>query len=229
MIDLSTIKVPAHIENPGAYRAAVARKIAERQAQARRERAAEKRTVWLSDPENMKLLAALATEANKPRGNPFLVQMLHAVNEWGCLTDRQATAARAAFARDQEREKERLASRAAAAATSRHVGTVGMRGTFRLKLIRRFGFEGFYGYCHGHIFEDADGNELDYLGSVCLEMDEGDTRFVKGTIKDHGERDGVAQTKLSRAVLIPEDDRPSEDDFLAGRFSSAASKKAIKL
>lgn len=227
MFDVSTIKVPPGINNPAAYRAAVARKIAQRQYEARRKRAGEKLAAWLSDPANMALHVAISVECAKQRPNPFIDKMALSLQEWGSLTDGQAAAARKVLADMETRDITRRAEAAERARVSRHVGIVGKRSDFRLKLLRRWEMDGYYGRSYGHVFADETGNEFVYIGSVELDMAVEDTRTIRATIKGHGERDGVAQTRLNRAVLQEEDDRPSEAEFLAGRFSASGKKGVV--
>ena len=225
MFDPASIVVPAHIQNPSAYRAAVARKINERIMQARRAKRDAILSEWLKTPANMELLVALTEEAAKDRPNQFLAKMHDAIMQWGSLTDGQDAAARKALRDRDERAKQRLAENAEAAARSNFVGVVKDRRLFTLTLKRRWTMDGYYGPCTGHVFEDAAGNVVVYLGQA-LEMEPGETRTIRATVKAHETRDGVKQTKVNRPVL--EEERPGEAEFLAGRFG-ASGRGAIKL
>lgn len=227
MFDPSTIKVPPHIQNPSAYRAAVARKIQQRQYEARRLKRDAVLAEWLTKPDNMALCVALTEEAAKPRPNQFLAKMHSTLMEWGHLTDGQDAAARKVLRDVEERAKQRLAENAEAAARSRHFGKVKDRLRLKLTLKRKWQMDGYFGPCTGHVFEDAQGNVAVYIG-VPLEMEPGDTRSIRATIKGHDVRDGVAQTKINRPVLEDDDDRQSEEEFLASRFAMTG-RGAIKL
>jgi hypothetical protein len=133
-----------------------------------------------------------------------LLQMRDAISEWGGLTDKQTDLVRRALARAEERlqkaqqrREERLAGDRA---TSRHVGTVGERIELTLRCEKVFEFESVYGMTFINICKDADGNVVVYKGSNGFE--EGETLRLKATIKSHGERDGVAQTLISRPKTI---------------------------
>lgn len=86
---------------------------------------------------------------------------------------------------------------AAAAATSNWIGTVGARQMFTFTIRKVIMIEGVYGASYLHIMNDADGNVVIYKGTNVLGQEK-QTVTVKATIKEHGERDGVKQTKISR-------------------------------
>ena len=225
MFDPATIKVPSHIENPSAYRAAVARKINEKIMAARRRKRDLVLTEWLTNPDNMQLCIVLTEEAAKDRPNQFLAKMHASLMEWGRLTDGQDAAARKVILDMEARARARVAENAEAAARSNYVGVIKDRRVFRLTLKRRWEMDGYFGPCTGHVFEDPAGNVVVYIGQP-LDMEPEQTRSIRATVKAHDVRDGVKQTKINRPVL--EEDRPDEAEFLAGRFGSSG-RGAIKL
>ena len=134
----------------------------------------------------------------------LLLKMRDALMEWGALTDKQTDLVRRSLARAEERlataqqrREERLAT---ARATSQHIGTVGERMELTLTCEKVFEFESVYGMTFINICKDPSGNVVVYKGSNGFE--EGETLRLKATIKSHGERDGVAQTLISRPKTI---------------------------
>jgi len=81
---------------------------------------------------------------------------------------------------------------------SAHFGTAGKREVFELTLIRRFVREGDYGYTYIQSFVDQDGNQAVWFGSREVEMQIGETRKLKATIKAHENYKGGSQTVLTR-------------------------------
>lgn len=101
----------------------------------------------------------------------------------------------------EERRKAVQAQRAADAARSTHVGTIGKRDTFAALTLRALpSFDSMYGRVYIHILADAAGNVLIYKGGKAL-AEVGATISIKATVKEHGERDGTLQTILSRPAL----------------------------
>jgi hypothetical protein len=113
------------------------------------------------------------------------------------LTSGQHDAALALIKRSEERVAGWAAKRAEEAALSNWIGTVGERRNFTVTIRNVIVIDGTYGYSYLHIMHDADGNSVIYKGTNVL-GEKGATVTVKATIKEHGERDGVKQTKISR-------------------------------
>ena len=90
---------------------------------------------------------------------------------------------------------------AEAAANCTHIGAVGKRAVFTLTLKKRLSFDGQYGTTYVHLMEDAAGNHVVHKGS-CISIEEGEEFTVKATVKEHGERDGIKQTILSRPAEV---------------------------
>lgn len=135
------------------------------------------------------------------KGNGGFMDLLRKLaadlDECGGLSDKQTEIVRKALANQERFAAERKAKFAAADAGSQHIGTVGERTNLELTLNWVKYFEGAFGATYIHGLKDAAGNVVIYKGSKCL-GEKGATVKVKATIKEHGERDGVKQTVISR-------------------------------
>lgn len=219
-MDISSIKVPAHIENPGAYRRAVAAQIERRARAARQKKAAMKLVEWMAaDQSRIPLIERLTKEQCK---NDFFASMSHALTEWGGLTEKQEAAVRASFARMDERAAARLLE-AGTPSTSKHMGMVGKRAQFGLTLKEQYHVRSYDFWVNK--FEDSDGNRFDYVGTK-FEADIDAPLTIRATVKSHEERDGVKLTRINRLKI--EDPETTPEHFLSTRFSTG-SAKAIKL
>lgn len=127
----------------------------------------------------------------------FYTTLRDSVSVWGGLTDGQHDAALAMIKRSEDRVAGYAAKRAEEAATSNWIGTVGVRQMFTVTIRKVIMIEGVYGASYLHIMNDADGNVVIYKGTNVLGQEK-QTVTVKATIKEHGEREGVKQTKISR-------------------------------
>ena len=127
----------------------------------------------------------------------FYEAMRDNVLEWGGLTDAQTRAVIGMITRAEARVAGFAAKRAEEAAGSNWIGTVGERRDFTVTIRHIVTMEGVYGTSYLHILNDAQGNVVIYKGTKCL-GDRGETLTVKATIKEHGEREGVKQTKIAR-------------------------------
>jgi len=201
-----------HVENEGAYEAAIARNI---RNNARKTRSAK----WLATADGARANAFLfeldefeptyrddgffhdTHPVVKACLGDFFVKMRESVNEWGGLTDGQTKTVLAMIERGEarvaERAKAREEARQADADKSGWVGEVGERRVFNLTIRMVIAMEGQYGYSYLHVMHDADGNVVVYKGTNCL-GEKGDAVSVKATVKEHDVRDGVRQTKISR-------------------------------
>ena len=137
------------------------------------------------------IVAKLALVANP---SDFILDVVAKGRKFGVLTERQIEALNTAL----DREIDRAAQKIEKAATAQHIGTVGERRDFTLTLAHVHEFEGAFGYVYIHILNDEAGNVVIYKGSKRLSGDKGDTVTLKATIKEHGVRDGVAQTLIAR-------------------------------
>jgi hypothetical protein len=80
-----------------------------------------------------------------------------------------------------------------------HVGTVGKRETFTLTLVQVFTRDSDYGPNHLHKFVTNQGAVV--IWKTTSEKYEPGDYTVKGTVKAHGDYQGIPQTVLSRCVL----------------------------
>jgi len=210
-----SVNVPEHIENESAYISAAVARIAGNWVKGNRTRwfAAHADAQRLQDWLNSSGEFACDWDRNGNhkahplaiRGNGGFIDLLRKLaadlRECGGLSDKQTEIVRKALANQERFAAERAAKtaqlRAADAATSQHIGTVGERTNFELTLTWVKYFEGTFGATYIHGLKDAAGNVVIYKGSKCLGQ-KGDTVKVKATIKEHGERDGVKQTVISR-------------------------------
>lgn len=137
------------------------------------------------------------------RGNGGFTDLLRKLaadlDQCGGLSDKQTEIVRNALARQQQFVAERKAKFAAQDAGSQHIGTVGKREVFTLTINWVKYFEGAFGATYIHGFKDTAGNVVIYKGSKCL-GEKGATVTVKATVKEHGDREGVKQTIISRPV-----------------------------
>lgn len=99
-----------------------------------------------------------------------------------------------------ERAIAREAERAQAAATSQHIGEVGKRGTFQLTVERVIDVDGQYGVTHIHNMHDDSGNVVVWFATA--EKLEPGRYNVIGSVKSHGERNGIKQTIITRCKAI---------------------------
>ena len=91
----------------------------------------------------------------------------------------------------------READRAAQAEQSAYVGTVGERITFKIgTALLVTSWETEYGYTYLYKITDAAGNVFIWYASSGQNIKSGAT--IKGTVKDHKDRDGVKQTIITR-------------------------------
>ena len=113
------------------------------------------------------------------------------------------------LAKNKSREEELAEERA----TSKYVGEVGKRMTFKVRTFKLVAsWETAYGYTHLYKFKDMDGNVLMWFSSggtfgkwnekgefELYEPD--DVHEIVATVKAHNERDGVKQTILTRVKV----------------------------
>lgn len=126
-------------------------------------------------------------------------KMLDVIHLWGGLTEGQAAAVIRIATENAEKRKERAAAWREADLKSQHIGTVGERREFEIICNKVLAFEGRYGFTYFNICKQGD-DVVIYKGSNRFEEDE--TIRVKATIKAHEERDGIAQTIISRPKEI---------------------------
>jgi len=93
------------------------------------------------------------------------------------------------------------AERALRAETSRHFGTVGERGEFEVYVTGIVAHEGNYGTTLIHKMLDRAGNAAVWFGTSGR-LPEREWLRVKATVKAHDQRQGVAQTVLTRCKAV---------------------------
>jgi hypothetical protein len=139
------------------------------------------------------------------RGNGGFLDLLRKLSadlrDCGGLSDKQTDIVRKALANQERFAAERKAKFAAADASSQHVGTVGVREVFEVTVQWCKYFEGAFGATYIHGLKDAAGNVIIYKGSKCLGQ-KGYAAKIKATVKEHGERDGVKQTIITRPAAV---------------------------
>lgn len=131
----------------------------------------------------------------------FLGDMLRRATVSADWSEAQAAAVCASFAKDQER----VATRAA----SRHVGTIGQRVDLSVVAEQETSYDRqrFQPSYHDNLetvyittMRTADGAAI-VVKSPSFRAAKGDILTIRGTVKEHGEFRGEAQTILSRAVI----------------------------
>ena len=184
------VKYAAHIHDEAAYDAAIARNIAANRIKGYRAR-------WYEAiPANKELIAALGDSvARKP--NSFYSSLLESFRDYGKLSDRQAESARTALARDSAK----IQAFRAAESDSAHIGTIGARLVLSLTIKKILRIETMFGEMYIHIMRDSAGNVIIYKGSKHI-AGENTTLDIKATIKEHGIREGVAQTVINRPAKV---------------------------
>lgn len=132
----------------------------------------------------------------------FFGKMRDAIDNWGGLTDGQHAAVRKCYGNAVDRlatREQRMAEQKAADATTSHVGKIGDRINFTLKVECVLSFDGQYGTTFFNICRDEQNNVVLYKGSNGWSR--GDTVVCKATIKAHEVRDGVPQTIINRPTV----------------------------
>lgn len=126
----------------------------------------------------------------KPRN--FFDKIHLSVLEWGAPTQGQADAVRRII--DQENAKK--AEWAARDARSAHIGSVGDKIEIEAVIYFQTGFSNQWGYTTITGFRAGD-NIIIHKGAAPA-GEKGDRVILKATIKEHGERNGVKQTIVTR-------------------------------
>lgn len=202
----------AYVENEVAYDNAIARNI-------KRNAAKTKRRAWETMPDFNRVCDLLfetgefsppVSEDGRRTGThpvvsacrgEFFSSLWQTVMEWGGLSEKQHVAALALIKRGEERVAERQRVKAEQQAKdadlSGWVGVIKERRDFTFTLRLVLDMEGMYGMTYLHVGADPVGNVIVYKGTKKLGA-KGDTVSVKATVKDHGIRDGVKQTVITR-------------------------------
>lgn len=107
---------------------------------------------------------------------------------------------------EKKREEERVMAEEEdrAKAAKKWVGKIGEKIEDQLIYTGSTGYDTRYGHTNIHFFVDVDGN--DYIWKTAVgrihgeHMERGEVIYIKGTIKDHGEYNGVKQNVLTRCT-----------------------------
>jgi len=104
------------------------------------------------------------------------------------------------YQRKLEAKRKREAEMEAARKSSDYVGEIGKRITINVTEAKYItSWENLYGMTHLYKFTDDDGNVFVWFASSMI--DETEVKSLKGTVKDHSERDGIKQTVLTRCKV----------------------------
>ena len=156
--------------------------------------------------------------------NEFALSLYNAWDRFGKLTEGQYNAVCKIIdkqaARQAEWDAKREADKNAKNATLEHVGVVGERMQFELKVVAVIEFDRpkfhYYDSGVGHItiMEDDAGNKVVYMNLLSEKgeddygcetwrtADKGDTVLFMAKVKEHGVRDGAKQTIVQRPTKI---------------------------
>jgi hypothetical protein len=206
--NLPPISVPAHVENAAAYiRAAQARIMSNRAKGARKiwidecgESTVQRCVEFLSECGEFAPIDGRTHPLVSASLGDFRCKMIESEANWGRLTVNQTTAVLSMIDRAAKRIDDRAAARVEKAATAKHIGAVGERCDFGLRIVFVTSYETQYGTTFVHVMEDADGNVVVYKGSKPIGQKD-DAIKIKATIKAHDRRDGIAQTIISRPKI----------------------------
>lgn len=140
-------------------------------------------------------LAAVATIEN----NDFVNSLIGSIEKYGSLTERQMSALERVIS---------FHNKPVPVSTSQHVGSVGARMEFKVK-VERVVFiglvkNGWYSHANKYlyIFVDENGNTLKWFTTGGGAIDKGDELVIKGTVKGFDEYKGVKQTTLTRCKVV---------------------------
>ena len=100
------------------------------------------------------------------------------------------------------KQAEREAARLSQAASSKHVGEVGQRITVKAVSVTLLSsWDGQWGTTWLYKFVDESGNVFIWYASRPISGEVSGGATIKATVKNHGERDGVKQTFLTRCFV----------------------------
>jgi len=83
-----------------------------------------------------------------------------------------------------------------------HVGEIGKRMDFEVTVKRIRYFDSDWGVRTMALFEDKSGNHIVWWASCELNLEEGDTILLKGTVKKHDDYKGIPQTVVQRCKIL---------------------------
>ena len=212
------VYVPDHVENAGAYIRATEARIAANRCKGNRKRweaesgldVVNRCLEFLGEYGEFARIEVMDEDGYITSSKPhplvkasygeFFSKMNHAVHDWGRLSPGQERAVLAMIARAEERVAGRDKQRAEEAAKAQWIGTVGERREFVLKIVHVHEMIGQYGISYITVMKDDAGNTVVQKGTYVGYK--GCTVTIKATIKEHGERDGVKQTIITRPKVL---------------------------
>ena len=151
----------------------------------------------------LRLLTERGLEAALTIEHDIIRDLVRKLTQYGDLSEKQWAFLAKLVAEEPARQAQK-AEREARKSVSQHVGTVGERRDFVLTVQFVTGFNTAFGWMNVIGMVDAEGNVFVYKGSAMIfnaegkDLARGETVTFKATIKEHGEREGVKQTMLSR-------------------------------
>jgi hypothetical protein len=214
------IRVPEGVENEDRYIKAAQERIAFNAIRGNRKR-------WLAahaDGERLvEFLFQFGEFQNRPdiTGGLFnseygelILNLRNQLDGRGSLSEKQTEIVRKCLAQRIKWAAERAEKRASADAASGWVGTVGERAKFDVTVLFVTFYEGAFGKVYIHGMKDDAGNVIIHKGSALLvdiidgyprQINKGERVSFSATVKEHGTREGVKQTIVTR---------PSRADFV---------------
>lgn len=213
------IFVPDHVENADAYIRAAEARIAANRCKGNRKRWEEESGLEVvtrcidflsgtgefaridsTDEDGTTVIGSHPHPLVKISYGDFYTKMGQAINDWGRLSPGQERAVLAMIERAEQRVAERAKKRAEEAAASQWIGKVGERIEITATIIFVTSYETQFGVTVVTGLRDDAGNMLIQKG-VGIGY-KGEKIVVRATVKEHGERDGMKQTILSRPKVL---------------------------
>lgn len=183
------------IENPVAYESAIKRNIISN----------ARKTFLRTVDDAEALIDFLVSKSGK--NNSFCDSLLHSLDSYGKLTEKQCEAIRNSMHRETEMRAKWAADNAAKNATRKYLGEVGKKIEITLTVKSEFLVEKpkFHYYDSSftciRICEDADGNVIVFSGTASF-PNKGQTATITATVKTHRDYKGTPQTVISRPKII---------------------------
>lgn len=193
--------MPAFIENEAAYDRAIKRNIV----------ANARKTFERNTPDYAAIVGCISDGRKYDESgyflgyaDNFLGSLASALDTYGKLSPAQCEAVRKIITKQAERRLEWDSKQAALNAARQHLGTVGAKITLTLTLKKVIAIDTLYGTSFINIFEDSSRNVVIYKGNsqALYGVNEGDTVTLAAVVKEHGVRDGVKQTVISRPKQV---------------------------
>lgn len=85
---------------------------------------------------------------------------------------------------------------------SNFVGAIKDKIEIKVTLEACFGYDTQYGYMHINLYKDEQGNIYKWNSKNTLDIEKGEYKTIKATIKEHEEYNGQKQTVITRAKII---------------------------